>query len=212
MSKETLHTLRLTIPGILFLIILVTLLEGDKGILDIKISAESLLYIGVVFVFGVLFYVFSPRMYIMKNSLNKITENIKDKLLSPFIDDPDIKNSIIKLRAGDKLINVFYHIIDKDNSLVERTKEVYFNGLIWSSLADLTIISPIGMIIYIVEYLYTKNLNFLIYAMVALGLCILSILLIPLVVKRHFRLSNNQLTYMSDINKKELREQLIAIL
>jgi hypothetical protein len=209
MSKETLHTLRLIIPGLILLIIIIPLLQNGQGFLDIKLSTDSLIYIFVVFGFGVVFYVINPRMYIMRNSLKKINENIKDKLTAPFADDPDIKNSIPKLHEGYTLMNVFYYFIDHDETLKARAGEVYFNGLIWSSLADCLILSPLGTIIYLIAFLITKNSFLLTLASVCVIIGILSKVLIPVVVKRHISFSNNQLTYIIEA-KEELRKQIIA--
>jgi len=149
----------------------------------------------------------------MKNSLIKIDENIKDKLLSPFSEDSEIKNSISKLREGDKLTNVFYYFIDNDKSLGERAKEVYFNGLIWSSLADFIVISPLAIIVYLIAFFITNNMQYMIFIAVCVGMCLLSIfLLMPLLVKKHINLSNYQLTYIIEKSKKELHDQLIALL
>ena len=182
------------------------MLHQHQSILDIKISKEDYIYILVVYGIGGIYYIVDPRSLLMRRSLKSVNENIKDKLLAPFVEDPEIKDSLINLREGNKLIDIFYHILDQDDSLKERAKEVYFNGLIWSSLIDIVIISPIGAIIYFLVFLITKNMHYMFY--IDIGFIILSIIFIPLVIKKHYRMSNNQLNYIIGLYKKELRDHL----
>jgi hypothetical protein len=212
MNKEKLHTLRLIIPGLLFLIILLLLIKGNQGIMGIKISSEDLIYLLFVFGIGSIYYVINPRMLLMKEPLQKINGNIRDKLLAPFSEDPQIKNSTEDLRKGDKLMNVYYHFIDNDESLKERAKEVFLNGLIWSSMVDLTFISLLGAIIFLVTFMFTKNSYFVLLTVIFVVVCIMMLLLTPNVVKKHIGFSNYQLGYITDIKKKELHDQLIALL
>jgi hypothetical protein len=79
-------------------------------------------------------------------------------------------------------------------------------------LADLLVICPVGLIIYIVTYLITKESRLLLCA----GLCVLIFIiaksLYPQIVKTHMNLSNDQLSYITDMKKKELREKLLLII
>jgi hypothetical protein len=212
MSKETLHTLRLIFPGLVLLIVALLLMQGDKNILDIQISTDSLVYLIVVFGIGVIFYAIGPRFRIMKKQLIRVNENIKNRLISPFTEDPDLQKSIPSLLNGTKLMNVFYNFIDNDESLKARSIEVYQNGFIWSSLVDIEFLSPICLIIFLVEFFLTKNNHLLVYSGIFLILFLLSILLIPRIIKRHIDFSNNQLDYITQVKKKELKEKLINLI
>lgn len=212
MSKETLHKLRLLIPGMIFFIILVPFLQGTQRMLELKIPSDSISYFVVVFVIGVLVYVINPRMWIMKKPLKRVVDNIKDKLLAPFSMDTKILESTDNLRDGDKLTNIFYFFVDNEKSLEERAKEVYLNGLIWSTLADLTIISPVAILVYLIAYIFTHNNHFLVLVGIAILVLLLSVVSLPAIVNRHIRLSNYQLSYITENLKTELHNKIMDLL
>ena len=212
MNKETLHKLRWIIPGVIFCFFLVFLVKEPKEFLEFKLTADGVYYICVVIPVAFFYYMINPRMWLMKKPLKRITENIKDKLLAPFSDNDEVIKATDFLREGDKLINVFYFLIDNDRSLTERAKEVYFNGLIWSSLADFTLISPFASLAFFIKYLYTDNPDFLISSGFILALFIISVLLLPKVVQKHIFFSNYQLSYITENLYKKLDEQIKSLL
>lgn len=213
MNKESLHKLRLIIPGIIILLyILIPHLKGPISILELKISTESVIYIVIVFFIGGLYYWRNPRKYLMRVPLKRINDNIINQLLHPFKNDPEIKDSISTLMQDKKIMNVFYFFIDNEKSLSERAKEVYFNGLIWTSAIDLTIISPLIMVIYLIEFFVTKNPKLLIVIFTCFAVFLVSAISLPGIVERHIYLSNDQLKYIVGNMKKELRKKIIDLL
>jgi hypothetical protein len=211
MSKTALHNLRLIIPGIFLFIILITILQKNKGFIDIELSTDSLLYIVVVFGFGVIYYTTKLRYRVMKKALIEIDENIKDKLLLPYSNDSKIQKSVSKLRVGKQLLNVFYSLVDNEESLKVRAEEVYLNGLIWSTLADLLVICPAGILIYLVTYIITKENRLLMLACICLLVFIIAKILYPHIIKNHLSLSDYQLSYIAQQKKDELHKKLLQI-
>src|SRR5688500_214148 len=129
----------------------------------------------------------------MRKSLVKVNENIKAKLLLPFENDKVIRKSIHKLSEGNKMLDIFYQFVDNDKSLSERTKSVYFNGLLLSTFADLRIILLFAAAIYLGLYVLLFNTLYLWVAIICLVISMLTYIFIPMLINRHIAISDTQL-------------------
>ncbi|GAH90238.1 unnamed protein product, partial [marine sediment metagenome] len=162
MSMTTLKYWRLIIPGIfiLLLILLVTtenfteLSESIKPLTNFQL--KEIPSIAAVVVFGVLYYIAKFRNILWNPYYKRVQNNIKNTLLSPFIQRLDSQQEDY-LKDGRKLMIIFYHFVDNDNSLSEKAKRVRFNGLIWSSTVDLTFIAACGSLIFWFKLIIEKN-------------------------------------------------------
>ena len=103
-------------------------------------------------------------------------------------------------------MNVFYKIIDNDESLREKSNNVRLNGLIWTSTMDIVIISVAGAVVswimYFIQGYGYNNTQALILIIVA----IISIGFVEIATRKHISLSNEQLDMICQAHKDELKE------
>jgi hypothetical protein len=109
-------------------------------------------------------------------------------------------------------MHIFYHFVDNDRSLSEKANRVRFNGLIWTSTVDLTIIAAFGSLIFWVKLIIERTSYDLWMAVILLVLSLFSFGLIQLTTKRHISLSNEQLDIICDLYRPELKEKMYELL
>jgi hypothetical protein len=209
-SLERLKFLRLLIPGVLFFLILPPLFQERIDLTSylerfssIKVVSDSMAAI----LFGALYEILDLRRFAWRRSLRNVNNNIKDRLLAACSEDSTISAAAGWLRKGRTLMNVFYRLVDKDATLREKAKRVYFNGLLWSSVVDVATVGAFGAFVYSIAFRLTDRLDQLIIA-VTLGVAsvVAYFLLLPQVTDRHLDLSNDQL----EIIEQHMRADLCA--
>jgi hypothetical protein len=218
MEQETLHKLRMIMPGLILLIVLFFLFQPDVDatkLLNQSVSEDSVLYIVAaiaVIGMGVTYYLLNLRKYAMKNPLEKIRENIERELLRPFLNNEKISGGSSELKKDRKLMNIFYGFVDNDKSLEKRSKEVYLNGLILSTTADIRIISLFAAVLYLIVWRNTQTTQYLFFTEISVAVLISTFIIMPLVTKKHIELSNLQLELIVTKYKKELQNELVKAL
>lgn len=216
MSKEQLKLLRIFVPGAMIFVALLPFLHGGldlSSILTSLLSAEGLVYSAVIFVLGALYYIVSIRDLFFAGPIRQIQDNIKRKLIHPYITDPMITAGYDKAISGRGLIMIFYHFVDADASLKEKAKNVYLNGLMLSSTADLMSISLISGTLYGVVYLWSKNQSFLILAASLFLVHILAThLLLPRITRQHIERSDEQLDHIAIHHRVDLRQKILDLI
>jgi hypothetical protein len=214
MSKETLLRMRFIVPGVILIVALLPLIQPSIDLnefLKISLDKAGIFYIVAIFFVGGIYHISKLRNVLMGPSLAKINENISEKLLLPFEKEAGISKLAADLREGRKLLNVFYTFIDNDKVLSERAKEVYFNGLVMSSVVDLGVMSVVAALVYALAYVRGHQFWFAEIALAGIALSIASVFLLKPIVKYHIRLSNRQIEYIVDHYRKELRAELVRI-
>lgn len=213
MEQELLKKLRIIVPGcIIFLAILSAFVEKipvkylfSQATMTI---ASSLIVIVIVCVLGAVYHLSHIRYNFNGKALDKIDSNIKLSLLEPFKNDREIFDQSTRLKKGRTLMDIFYHIVDHDESLTAKAKNVRFNGIFLSSTADLIPISFFGIVINFIAYEIWKSDYHIVVIFVWLGICILGYFLLPKVTERHIELSNEQLGSIKTNHSKELKEKI----
>ncbi len=207
MSKETLKVMRLIVPGILIFLVLTPVVQGGLGFDKlIGIDTKSAFHIIVVLILGAIYKTLEARKILFKEDLAALHEHIKDRLLKPF--EGDTKISALKDRPAKEFLKVFYNIIDNDNSLTQKTKDIYENGLLWSSYCDLGVICLLGIPVYLVAYLITSNSAFLTFIALLGVLFFVALPFCRLSKKKHQRLGDDQLEVITTIHKERLQKLL----
>lgn len=213
----TLKFFRLLVPGILIFLLIILVLQDDFSELSYLVrvfsdfQVKDTRYTVVFVVIGVLYYILGIRHWLWNPYHERVRNNIKDKLLSPFLQDLN-KQQIADLKEGSKLMNVFYHFIDSDDSLKEKAKRVRFNGLIWTSTIDLTIISGLGSLVFWIRFILERTQYNLVMAVSLLALALISFGLIQLSTRRHLALSNEQLELICQIYRVKLHGKINELL
>jgi len=205
MNQETLKKLRLLIPGIITILIgyYYQSLLLAKPMKTVEFKDFSYPLIAAICI-GVYFYLSNIRFLVTNYSHKKIDLNIKNHIISLYTGrllDDDKQYLYQKNRLKD----IFYNIVDNDESLKNKSKNVYFNGLIWTSTADLFIISLFSSLTFIVSAFIFSNVKsellfgglfLILVAMISLGLHVVAFF-------KHINLSNEQISYIetSQINR-----------
>jgi hypothetical protein len=158
---------------------------------------------------GAIYDQFNFRYIVVKLSGYFIGESIFARLLSIY--NKQITSSQKDYLKKDKrYMHVFYKLVDNDESLKKKTNNVYFNGIFWTSSADLLLISLVFWFVYgwpftQIDHARLFSNLFLILAGLALVLHILS-------VRRHRRLSNEQLEFIAIYKDAEVINDFDKIL
>ena len=175
-------------------------------------SLEGLLYLVIVFPIGYLYDIMNIRGRFLRDSLSLIQANIQEKLTAPFRTEDVIEVNIESLTQGRQLLHVFYSIVDNDESLKSKSQDVYLNGLLWSSTADLMAVTLLFIPVYVIAYLFKPLPH---YLPIALGLCIAYLfaarVAMPRVTSKHIELSDDQLDFILQHHRDELHEELLRL-
>ena len=210
MEKDTLKRLRLIIPGIIiFLLIIPGLTDNVNQLMDCVLlknfKISDLLYSLIFIIFGALYYILNLRWLVWQYFVRLVQDNIKDTILKACEIEMTSVNWY-KLKSDRGLMNIFYEFVDTNASLLDKAKDVRFNGLIWSSCVDMTILFWLAGIIYTLFFFFTKD-HYIFIALVSFWISSLSVIFSFVLTKRHISLSNKQLDmiiqqYSSQINDK----------
>ena len=210
MGMGALKYWRLVIPGIMVLILILFIVQDSFSELTKAFSDFQLkdtIYTIVVVAIGAFYYVLHIRNLLWNPYRNRVNSNIKERLISSCGIQISEQQSAY-LKDGRILMDVFYHFIDNDNSLLEKAKRVRFNGLIWTSVVDLTIIAVVGSLLFWIKYFIETNSYNLWMALILLILAIVSFGLIQLATKHHLSLSNEQLDIICSSYRPELENKV----
>lgn len=199
MEQKTLKYLRVFIPGFVLLLGLYPIYNHYfSEIYDI--TSLHVMYISFIsLLLGAVYYQLNIQRIITKPSHYFITKNILDKLISAY--DREISAEERKtLKYKDAYMTTFYKVIDNDESLKRKGENVKFNGIFWTSTADISLIFIILFFIY--KYFFAEIKNIELLTTFLLYTAIISFILHLISVKKHINLSNKQLNPI--VNDKEL--------
>lgn len=199
MEQKTLKYLRVFIPGFVLLLGLYPIYNHYYSeIFDIK--GLHVMYVSFISILlGAIYYQLNIQRLITKPSHYFITKNILDKLILAYgnvVTEEQRKT----LKYKDAYMTTFYKVIDNDESLKRKGDNVKFNGIFWTSTADIALIF---FVLYFVYKYCFEQINhvesittFLLYSsIIAFVLHLISVI-------KHINLSNKQLKPI--VNDKEL--------
>lgn len=206
MGMKELKYFRLIIPGILIILLILLVTQGN--IFDIKIALSSIQakntwYTIAIVCIGILYYVLNIRYILWKPFNERVRNNIKNKLLAPCAGNLN-KQQLSEIKQGNKIINIFYKIIDSDDSLIEKAKRVRFNGLIWTSMMDVVIISFFGSLIFWFKYFIEGVENSFTWAWLLLAISFIFVIFTEICTRKHISLSDEQLDMICQFHKQDL--------
>ncbi len=220
MENTTLKRLRVIIPGVIILLLLLLLIydllplffvENNKhpvfsflSIIGLSVSTILAIF------FGALYKLSNLRWVFFQKPIENIRGNIKAHFQKKFISEPEILSKICALENDKPIMNIFFDFIDNDNSLSEKAKNVRFNGIFLSSIADIMILALIFGPIYLIAYIYYNHSIYLVWTSIALTILFILCLVhfLPKTTKDHIDLSNEQLDLITRKYTTELRDEL----
>lgn len=205
MEQKTLNILRVFVPGAIFVVgavvlgMITKLYELPRPDLDALMKSVFVLVIGVI-------YRFTPlRSWINKSYHDRVNENIRSRMVSiAGLSDNKSRYTWKKVRR------IFYDIIDRDESLKVKGQRVMFNGLIWTSSADLTAISILFLGYSLI--LIVSDVQSAAYAAIAYFVsALVGFIGLVKTTDRHLELGNEQLDLMEEKYLSSIRERVSAI-
>tara|TARA_R110002051_G_scaffold209043_1_gene274956 strand:+ start:66 stop:719 length:654 start_codon:yes stop_codon:yes gene_type:complete len=198
MEQKTLKQLRLLLPGI-FAVIIGTyyyFIVANKEISEIEFKEYSIPFL-IAVAFGALFYLTDIRYLVTNYSHKKIDLNIKNHIIKLYT-KPLTDTQKQYLYQKNRLKNVFYNIIDNDESLKKKQTNIFFNGLIWTSTADLVIICFLFSIVFLISMTIFNEASDLLLmgGFIMILIALISLLAHILAFLKHVKLSNEQIEYI----------------
>ncbi len=214
MSIKMLKFLRLIIPGFMILCIILTiqskdLLELSKKLQGIDLSKKGFVFYIIPIILGYIYYALGLRNLFFKKPIQTIRENIRDRLVSKFDNDPAISLYSDRLKENSNIIEIFYRFVDSDPSLTEKSNNVRFNGVFLSSSADACIISIFAFVVYLAPCIFLFSYYYLFWLIFSVIIFISSsFLFLPNTTKKHLEYSNSQIDFIITNLHDELRMAL----
>ena len=158
MNSKTSNFLKLVIPGliafVLSLYFLYSIHTDAPGPLESKEIVVSLV---VAVVAAALYHLSKLRSVVTAYKIRKIDLNIKTTLFNLYTDEVT-KEQKQYLFADDRLMDVFFELINENKELKGIKNRGAINEVIWTSLADLGILSLFCSIAFFVStFLYPKS-------------------------------------------------------
>lgn len=218
MELSNLKTLRRIIPGTIFTFLSIPfyinfIAEQTQNSEALKFPLESYGPI-LTFIIGTLLSQTGMRNKVLKQSLEKINGNIFNRL-HEISYGQSTQGKIFSSEKQRKMMRIFYHLIDNDESLKEKAKLVRDNGLIWSSIADAIWLGALFSFLYLVlayistfyapDKTFALTITSIILLFIALILCGL---VLPKIHKEHIKLGNEQLDIIEQFYKQKTKELL----
>lgn len=208
MERKTLKFLRLLIPGLILIFEFLPMLNELK--LSFKIGegwfTYSLLIIPAL-VLGAIYHISDVRYTVTNISHRKIDLNITSSLLRIY-NKTLTQDELIYLNMK-RLKHIFYNIIDNDASLSAKSQLVYFNGILWTSTADLLILSIFSSVVYFVLGYWVLGSEFIWHTgLIFTGLAAFSFWLHMVSITKHYKLSNDQIEYIETHFKADITNKI----
>ncbi len=136
MTKDTLKRLRTITPGVIVAVYFV-ILGQITGLWNFPVpNIVDLEKAPIPIIIGLLYYILPLRSRINSIHHNQIIELLRYKLVK-IAGVPDNLN----LYKWSVVKSIFYNLVDNDKSLTIIAGSAYDNGYIWTTFADLTVLS-----------------------------------------------------------------------
>lgn len=217
MTKDVLKGLRIFYPGVFIFGLIAPLVIIN---FDIKISFLAnnwgfitALGIPAASVLGGIYYSLNIRKIYHERFLDFIDGNIKNRLLSNFLDDEEISKHALLLLEGDKLMHVFYTLVDNNESLKSKRLDVYLNGFVWSLSVDFAIFGKAGVPLYLISFLFLENPIYVYIALACESIFFVThFLILSVIQNNHLKRSNNQIDYIHASLSDRLREEILGVI
>jgi hypothetical protein len=209
MEQTTLKYLRVLIPGMISYLGFFPVAKFYLGKLY-DIGSLDFAYVTIFsLVIGALYYQLNIQLLVIQFSRYFIGRNLLNKLTAIY-GKPTNSHQRNFLKKNNKYMHVFYRLVDTDESLKKKATNVYFNGIFWTSSADLFLLSGLFCVMY--KWVFVQVENALLFSKIFYILVVLSIYLHIFSLLKHINLSNDQLGFIEIYKKAEVKKDFDAIL
>jgi hypothetical protein len=215
LGRETLHWFRLLTPGALAAFFALTIFNPSLNGEFIAATFHKWEGLAVVLclLLGFPYRAFDVRNLFLGEFFKSVNENIADKLLAMVRRKRAITFDQEKyLREDRRLMDVFYRVIDNDESLKVKTSGVYFNGYLTTLGVDIVTIGSIAAILHGIAWARVGGTLHLDWVFGCIAVAIVSWVVFRQSIRRHLALSNEQLSFIGNFYADKVRESVDAIL
>lgn len=174
---------------------------------NIPLDPKSLGYIAL-FAIGYAYHISDLRKGLyLRQHWNRTDGFIRDQLIS-FLDD-DLRSRAAHLNKSS-VMNVFWNLVDNDNTLTLRSQEIRRNGTFVSSVVDVAFFSLLIATYHLALFFFSSDkLGHLIWMLASGTLSMVAeLVLLPWLLNRHVALQDGQLEYVKAQKRSELSAQL----
>jgi hypothetical protein len=166
------------------------------------------------FALGAIYYALPLREWANQPYFDRVNQNLVSQLTRPFAGDPQFPTGL----TWRQIRSTFYHFVDSDKSQETLMGLAYWNGAIWTSAADLRVISGIGAVIMALIMLAANLIGDVRFDsakstyvfLLLIGLFLTSIALSELTTRRHIHVGTEQAENILQDHLAELKARLIA--
>lgn len=217
MELSTLKKLRKVVPGTIFLFFSVPIYQFfTESLLRIDDSLKfSLEGYGAVLaiIIGSFFGTLKVRSLRYDLTYKQINENIKSRLLAEGLTEERTEDEKEKVKESSRLMHVFYHFVDNNESLKEKSKLVRDNGLIVTSTADVAILGCCFSWLYLILIIAFGANGVLVSSGLMIGVIglISGAVLHPIAVNEHIKLGNEQIDFILVNHKADLQSRVTGL-
>jgi len=203
MSRSTQKWLRFIVPGLL-LLVFNGLFGKVSGLWEpfwpesVNDAMESL----TVFVLAGLYYLLPFRRWMNARFYSEVNENLRSRMIA--IGGLSDDSNVFTWKA---IRGIFWHFVDNDKSLSAKSEAAYFNGLIWTTIADIRVVATAYFGGAFVIGILGEQRAWL-AAITFLGIWVASWIASVLVTKRHKHIGNQQLEIIEHKHVAELASML----
>lgn len=206
MEMRTLKKIRFFVPGVI-LIIFYSILGWVTNLWEPfpTDNLNDLLYGIPVIIICVLYYSFNLTALSNRWWYDDVNENLRLSLvkISELKDEREIY-------TWQKLRVIFYKIVDNDISLSIKSERVYWNGLFWTSIADVRASAFIFIILSLV--ILSLGIGKAAWALVLYTVLFsASFFLSNKLTKKHKELGNEQMEMIEHFHKEQIKRELEEI-
>jgi len=214
MAIFTLKTIRFFVPAILvYMLAVLFCWVSDWCSLAVPESYETFAKSIIAAALGAIYYALPLRECANQAYFDRVNRNLVYQLTLPFIHDPNFPRDL----TWRQVRRVFYPYVDNDKSLGHLKVLAFWNGAVWTSAADLRMVSGIGVIFFAFVMLVVNlignntfgNARGVYAILLLLFLFLMSIVLSELTTRRHIRIGTQQAEQIRLHHRAQLRAQLI---
>lgn len=222
MESKTFQWLRVLVPGILLMVLVALLIlifykplnsfSDVFSIVALEFTKMTLPVLLCVALGGIYYYLHISDLVDEScfGHMRRVNENIRDRLVGAFDNDPEIAQHQQKL-SRSAIQRVFYELIDETPSLKTKVELAFSYGLGFYSFLDLFTIALFGEIItmLLLAFVTPANPNVGLVSLLALfGLVFLSLFGMDATIKSLSAESNIQIDMILASKKAELKNKL----
>jgi hypothetical protein len=160
-------------------------------------------------ILGAIYYQLNVRSLLVYPSLKIIDSYILSNLKETYPGELTTRQ-VEFLKKDGRFKTILYRLIDNDESLKKKASGVYFNGIFWTSTADLFLFSALFFGLY--RWVFVTVPNATVFSWMFFLVSIMSLLLHILSVITHVRLGKDQFKYVRNQRTKEAKEYTDVVL